>query len=83
MKRLLLLLLLLLAMPIAGADGVYTGPPGFVPAIPNQRAVIFYKDGVQTLIVQSTLDAPKGEYAWVVPLPAEPTQYAAGKESLF
>jgi hypothetical protein len=83
MKRLLIVLFFLLAMPLTMADGVYLGPVGFVPEIPNQQAVILHKDGVETLLVQSVLDAPKGDYSWVVPLPNEPTDYAAGTDDLF
>lgn len=43
-----------------------------LPAIPRQRAVLKYENGIETMIVQSTIDGPVGEYGWVVPVPTKP-----------
>ena len=40
------------------------------PTIPYQRAFISWRDGRETMIVESVLNAPKGDYEWVVPLPS-------------
>ncbi|KKL63370.1 hypothetical protein LCGC14_2175770 [marine sediment metagenome] len=45
-----------------------------VPNIPAQRAMIVFRDGVETLIVESTIQTPSQEIGWVLPLPAEPTK---------
>lgn len=43
------------------------------PGIRAQRAVISFRDGVETLIVQSDLEGADTSYGWLLPLPAEPT----------
>jgi len=42
------------------------------PAIPMQRALIVWRDGVETLVVESTMETDSPEVGWVLPLPAEP-----------
>lgn len=67
-------------LPSAGrADGGFFKSPlvEAKPVIPYQRAFISYRDGVETLIVESFLQAPKGDYGWVVPVPASPTRVEA------
>lgn len=49
------------------------------PGIPFQRAIIAYRDGVENLIIESAVDAPGGDFGWVIPLPAEPTSIAQCK----
>lgn len=49
------------------------------PGIPFQRAIIAYHDGVETLVIESAVDAPGGDLGWVIPLPAEPTSIAKCK----
>ena len=69
-----------LLLPSAGlADGGFFKSPlvEAKPVIPYQRAFISYRDGVETLIVESFLQAPKGDYGWVVPVPASPTRVEA------
>lgn len=76
MKTCLSLLLPLLAA-IALGDGMMLkiGTRPGVPDLPYQRAVVSYRDGVQTLIVDSRLGGDeKGDHVWVLPLPAAPTK---------
>jgi hypothetical protein len=60
----------------AVADGVYIPPVAYpvMPKIPVQRAMIVYRDGVETLIVESTMDTETLDVGWILPLPAEPTK---------
>lgn len=44
-----------------------------VATIPTQRAVIKWEDGVQTMLVESSIKGPAGVYGWVIPLPAKPS----------
>ena len=53
-----------------------------IPNIPAQRAMIVFRDGVETLIVESTMDTPSPDIGWVLPLPAEPTQLAVADPGL-
>lgn len=82
-RRLVVLLLiaaLLTARPSpAFADGKYFGriTAAVEPGIPHQAAIIAFRDGVQTLIVQSTVNADGEEVGWILPLPAEPTAIEA------
>ena len=75
LPRLLLLVLPACATHAAFADGKFfrrlevTDEPG----IRAQRAVLAFKDGVETLIVQSDVDGSGPAYGWLLPLPAEPT----------
>ncbi len=46
------------------------------PGIQAQRAVVVYKDGTETLIVQSDVAGVGTSYGWLLPLPAEPTSVA-------
>lgn len=82
-RRLLVLLLiaaLLTARPSpAFADGKYFGriTAAVEPGIPHQAAIVAFRDGVQTLIVQSTVSADGEEVGWILPLPAVPTAIEA------
>lgn len=49
------------------------------PLIPHQRAIIAFRDGVQTLIVESSVQGIGQDLGWVIPLPAEPTEITACK----
>ena len=45
------------------------------PNIPGQRAVLVYKDGIEKLIIESSLEAEGKEFGWVIPVPAKPTEF--------
>ena len=69
-------LVLLAAAGSAFADGAYFSEVAYpkLPEIPAQRAVIAWRGGVETLIVESTLDSESKVVGWVLPLPGEPTR---------
>lgn len=58
------------------ADGVYIPDRAFrkLPGIPTQRAILSYKDGIETLIIESSLNAEGQSFGWILPLPAEPVE---------
>jgi hypothetical protein len=73
MKPAIIILLLLLTIPAAMGDGA------FIPAtatakvtIPDQRALIHFADGVQTLVIDTSLTSSETNLAWIVPLPSPP-----------
>ena len=43
-----------------------------IPEIPAQRAVISWKDGVETLVISSALDSEAQKLGWIIPIPAVP-----------
>lgn len=63
----------------AAADGVFFPPVGYpdLPAIPAQRAILAWRDGNETLVIESTVRTPSMDIGWIVPLPAEPNGIAA------
>lgn len=44
------------------------------PTIPQQRAIVRYKDGVERLLIESALEGEGTEFGWVIPLPSPPTK---------
>ncbi len=75
-----LLFFLIITTQSALADGKYfrlgVGDEAD-PDMPFQRAVIQYKDGIQTMIVESAVEGTGSALGWVLPLPAEPTEITA------
>jgi hypothetical protein len=73
------LVLPFLFVQAARADGKFFSPLEVAdePGIRAQRAVIAFKDGVETLIVQSDVNAAGTSLGWLLPLPAEPTSIEA------
>lgn len=47
------------------------------PTIRSQHAAIIYRDGIETLIVQSDVEATDETFGWLLPVPAEPTAVEA------
>ena len=45
------------------------------PAIPSQRAILVYRDKMETLVIESALDGEGQEFGWVIPLPSKPTEF--------
>lgn len=84
MKHLLAMLILLSLCPQLLANGGYkpTIEVAASPTIPVQRALITFRDGVETLIVESTFQTPSREVVWILPLPAEPTSLTKADSGL-
>jgi hypothetical protein len=72
-------LLVLCQTQIVAADGKFVAPLTVAesPNIVTQRAAVIFRDGVETLIVQSDVDGVGSDVAWLLPLPAEPTSIEA------
>lgn len=62
------------------ADGIFAKDrlQKKLPAIPWQRAILSYKDGVERLTIHSAVDADGGTLGWIVPVPATPTEISKG-----
>ena len=72
----LILLGLFLTCQMSFADGVYIpAAKKKLPEIPIQRALVKYQAGIESLIVESTLDGEGGDYGWIIPVPNKPTRF--------
>ena len=57
------------------ADGYYISSASYerLPTLPQQRALIVFKEGMETLVIESSMEADEGDrFTWVLPLPAPP-----------
>jgi len=66
--NLLPVILFLLISAAAHADGIFIGQKQ-IPPIPAQRALISFKDGIERLVVDSSVGGDGTELAWVIPVP--------------
>ncbi|RYD24636.1 MAG: DUF2330 domain-containing protein, partial [Verrucomicrobiaceae bacterium] len=72
---LLLLLVLILGLPRrATADGMVFRRPLVAedPWIPDQRALLHWMHGEETLVIETSVNGGGTDLAWVVPLPSPP-----------
>jgi len=63
---------LLLAAARLYADGCFVWRKGADLTEPSQKAIIYFKDGNEVLILQVKYEGPAEDFAWIVPLPAKP-----------
>ena len=69
----LALLCLIFAHQLSYADGFFIPPARKkVPDIPVQRALIKYRGGTESLVIESTLGGEGGYYGWIIPVPGPP-----------
>ena len=55
------------------ADGFYVPEVRQkLPDIPVQRALVKYRDGAETLMIESTLNGSGKNFGWVIPVPGQP-----------
>jgi hypothetical protein len=69
---------------MARADGLVL-PPVLLPQdveMPDQRALLAWRDGMETLVIESAFVGKGTDFAWVVPLPAKPAVEAATRGTL-
>ena len=65
--------LVLLTCTFIYADGLFIPEARQrIPGIPVQRALISYQNGIETLIIESSLDGEENNYGWIIPIPSEP-----------
>jgi len=65
----------LLSASVAFGDGCYIPERAVrkIPEIVAQRAILSWKDGVETLVISSALDSEAQTLGWIIPVPAVPT----------
>jgi hypothetical protein len=77
------LCLVALTLPCLG-DGKIFPPAAFVRAdTPSQRALIHWHDGMETLVVETTVRSEASELGWILPLPASPISIRPADPGLF
>ncbi len=64
--------LLLVASGFAWGDGAFIWSDTADLLEPSQVALIYWRDGEETLILQVDFEGPTSEFAWIVPLPSAP-----------
>jgi hypothetical protein len=66
----------LLIASTARGDGCYMPERAvrLIPEIPAQRALLAWREGVETLVISSALDSPSQSLGWIIPLPSVPTE---------
>ena len=64
----------LLLESVALGDGCYIPERAVrkIPEIPAQRAILSWKDGIETLVISSSLDSEAQKLGWIIPVPAVP-----------
>lgn len=79
-RNLMLVAGFLLLSACAAADGKFFAEISEAePWIPQQTMIAVFRDGMETLIVESQLSAQSGKrFVWIVPLPTEPTDIRKG-----
>lgn len=81
--RVVLALLLILLFPRAlAADGKVFSSTEVIPVLPDQAAIIAWRDGVQTLVIETSFQGTGDEFAWLVPLPARPEIFEASSGAI-
>lgn len=89
-RRIVLSIVLLLAgtftLGPAYSDGYMSHAQASVskkpPEIPYQRAVLSYRDGYETMVVESWVRDEATEFAWIVPVPEKPSKLEQGSAAM-
>lgn len=82
-KRLFLIFIAFLIIPFfVSADGGIFPPPDYYIHETDQKAVIFYENGLETLILSVTFRGDAEDFGWVIPTPSRP-QVSKSSDELF
>ncbi|MFA6098754.1 MAG: DUF2330 domain-containing protein [Patescibacteria group bacterium] len=78
----LILISIFIFPQIAAADGMIMPPPDYWVQETDQRAVVFYDQGVEHLILSISFQGNAKDFGWVVPTPSKPT-VKKGSDEIF
>lgn len=82
-RKLFLIIIAFLIIPfLVSADGGIFPPPDYYIHETDQRAVIFYENGLETLILSVTFRGDAEDFGWVIPTPSRP-QVSKSSDELF
>ena len=59
-------------VPSASADGMLVSPPSVEMYETEQKAVIFYEEGIEDLFISISFNGTADDFGWIVPTPSEP-----------
>lgn len=62
----------LVVVSSAKADGMLVSPPSVQMYETEQKAVIFYEDGIEDLFVSISFNGTAEDFGWILPTPTEP-----------
>ena len=80
-KNILIWLVIFVLTPLAvSADGMIVPPAGYYIWETEQRAVIFYEDGTEELVLSISFQGNAKDFAWIVPTPTRPEVRKASNE---
>lgn len=83
MRRKLFLLTVVFLIPsFVLADGGIFPPPDYYMYETDQRAVIFYENGIETLVLSATFRGDAKDFGWVIPIPSRP-EVSKSSDELF
>lgn len=57
---------------LALSDGMIAPPPDYYMYESDQQAVVFYEQGVETLVISIKFSGDAQDFAWIVPTPSQP-----------
>ena len=73
MKKFICFITLLLLAPLSVyADGGLIPPPNYHILESDQRAVIFFENNTETLVVSTKFQGDAENFAWIIPTPTQP-----------
>jgi len=68
--------LLLAFCSICFADGKFMPEIGVKPPdMPIQRALVKYRDGIETLVIEATFEGEGNNFGWIIPVPSVPQKF--------
>jgi hypothetical protein len=68
--------LLLAFCSICSADGKFIPEIGVKPPdMPIQRALVKYRDGIETLVIEATFEGEGKNFGWIIPVPSIPQKF--------
>ncbi len=86
MKKIILLIffsaLTVLVPNLVLADGMIVPPPNYYMFETDQKAVIFYENNLEDLIISITFRGNAQDFAWIIPTPSRP-QVTKSSDELF
>jgi len=82
-KIILIFCALALVIPsLVFADGMIIPPENYYVHETDQKAVIFYDKGIETLVLSITFKGNADDFGWIVPTPAKP-EVSKGSDDIF